>query len=289
VFTRVFVSALAVLASSVLPAGAVMLARLKPGPVELRLCPKPSCPPAPARLPGSKGVLPILEFSGPFGRIGPWMTREDAAAKYPGIDASKLPGRVAVWIARRNVTTGNPVLDDAAAALETEQPELPKSRTIVRPPLPERSPRMAAKPSMATADAGKGSAPAAGPQTSQALPLPAAAARIAATAPAFQPAPAAAEPAQPQEAFQSGGSETSGPAPVPAKLTPDLLDKRLKILPAKPDADYTMEQVVALRRQALAFLEQGACSGIREGGKTLTPGFLYIVCEGDEAWRQFPQ
>jgi hypothetical protein len=67
------------------------------------------------------------------------------------------------------------------------------------------------------------------------------------------------------------------------------MDKRLKVLPSRPDADFTMAQVVALRRQGLAHLEGGACTGIKEGGKTLTPGFLYLVCDGDEAWRQFAQ
>jgi hypothetical protein len=75
----------------------------------------------------------------------------------------------------------------------------------------------------------------------------------------------------------------------PDVLTPELMDKRLKALPLKANADYTMAQVVALRRQGLAYLQDGACTGIKEGGKTLNPGFLYLVCDGDEAWRQFAQ
>ncbi len=49
-------------------AEAVVLAKLKTGAAQLRLCPSAACPLVPAPMPGSNGVLPILEFSGSFGR-----------------------------------------------------------------------------------------------------------------------------------------------------------------------------------------------------------------------------
>ncbi len=67
------------------------------------------------------------------------------------------------------------------------------------------------------------------------------------------------------------------------------MDKRLKGLPEKANADLSMRQIVAIRRAALSYLESGECTGIKDAGKTLTPGFLYLVCDGDEAWRQFAE
>ncbi len=263
-------------------ARAVVLATLKTGTPELRLCPSTACPAVPAQLPGSRGMVPIYEFSGGFVRVGPWTTREEAQARFAGIDASRLPERVALWVSRSQVATGDPAADDAAALAA-----LKEAKAIVKPvrpplpafpPVPERAPRgvVAGTHAANTVPAGAGFL----------LPLPPGALRIASNAPALQPSEQTIIPEPKQKIDESDNLESVAP---PGKLTPELMDKRLAVLPAKPDADYSLQQIVALRRQALTYLEQGSCEGIREGGKTLSPGFLYIVCDGDEAWRQFAE
>lgn len=267
-------------------AGAVVLAKLKSGTAQLRLCPSVGCPVVAAPMPGSNGVVPILEFNGDFGRVGPWMTRQEALATYTGIDVSRLPERVALWVSRAQVTTGDPAADEAAAlaALQSEKTvERPaKPRMPAVPPVPMRAPRSAAGEAVAAAT----TPVLANAQSAFLPPLPPGALRIASTPPAQRSSLASIVPEPLQEIKDS---DTPASASPPAKLTPELMDKRLVALPAKPDADYSLGQIVALRRQALAYLEQGSCNGIKEGGKTLSPGFLYIVCEGDEAWRQFAE
>lgn len=270
-------------------AGAVTLAQLNAKAPQLRLCPKPSCPAVAAGAVGSGGMVPVFEFSGTFARVGPYMTREAAAAHFPGADASSLPENPALWIARAMISTGDAAADLAAAQTPEESEKLPAAKQrLTRPPVPEPSPRQrtlaaqpAAKPAAQAATRPQGPAPDAEPLLPQ---MPAASTQLVASAPPLSPlpvkaVPAAAEPA-PQALATPGKPET---------LTPELMDKRLKVLPSKPNADYTMAQVVALRRQGLAYLDDGSCTGIKEGGKTLTSGFLYLVCDGDEAWRQFAQ
>lgn len=269
-----------------LPAGAVVLAKLKTGAAELRLCPSATCPVVPAQVPGANGVVPVLEFSGNFGRVGPWMTRQEAQARFSGIDVSKLPERLALWVSRSQVTTGDPAADEAAAlaALQSEKPvERPaKPRMPAKPPVPARAPRAnEAGVAAATNFPAKTNAP-----TAFVPAPPLGAAQIASTAPTLAPL---SQKIMPEPKRETASANVEATVSAPEQLTPDLLDKRLKLLPAKPNADYSMTQIVALRRQALAYLEQGSCSGIKEGGKTLTPGFLYIVCDGDEAWRQFAE
>lgn len=276
--------ALFALATMTSPAGAVMLAKLRSAGQPLLLCPKPSCPSVAA--PQSEGMIAILEISGGFARLSSYMTAEEAAARYPGIDASGLPERVALWIDRRHVTTGDPAADEAAdlAARQADEP-----KTIARPEIPARPPVPQRAPRTSVAEAG---AAAAGSQATlpenpagNGLPPPDAAARIAASPPALTPAPLAREVA----AAEPGPQGETTQAPAQARLTAELMDKRLKVLPQKPDADFSLAQIVAIRRTALSYLESGECTGIKDGGKTLTPGFLYIICDGDEAWRQFAE
>jgi hypothetical protein len=131
-------------------AGAVTLAQLNTGSPLLQLCPKPSCPAVAAGLTGSRGMIPVLIFSGSFARVGP--CREAA------------PNLIA------------------------------------------------------------------------------------------------AAPAEPL-----------------AELTPRLMDKRLQALPSRVGDDYTLAQVVALRRHGIAYLEDGACIGIKEGAGRSRPGFSTLA------------
>ena len=284
---RFLVSAMALCAvSAFFPASkahAVTLAKLNGAAPQLQLCAKASCPVVAGAPAASAGMIPVFEFSGPFARVSPYMTREAAAARYPSVDSSRLPEKPALWIARALISTGDAAADLAAA----QKPEEPSGEAaarprLVKPPVPQPSPR---KRIAAAGPAAEPERPA--PAASSMLPqLPAASAQLVASAPSLSPSPVKPEP---EPATQPEAPPAEEAAAAPAVLTPELMDKRLKALPAKADAGHTIGQVVALRRQGLAFLTDGACTTITEGGKTTTPGFLYIICDGDGAWRLFPE
>jgi hypothetical protein len=266
-------------------AHAVTLAKLKGDAAQLQLCAKASCPVVAGAPAQSGGMIPVFEFSGAYARVGPYMTREAAAARFSSVDAARLPDKPALWIARALISTGDAEADLAAAQAPGE-PEIQRADKprVARPPVPEPSPR---KQIAAAAPAVKSETPTSA--ASPALPqLPAASAQLVASAPALSPPPIKPEPA-PATKTEAPPVDEAAAKPAPAVLTPELMDKRLKMLPEKANADYTIGQVVALRRQALAFLTERACTSITEGGKTLTPGFLYLICDGDGAWRLFPE
>ncbi len=163
---------------------AVMLANLKPGGGPVLLCPKATCPAVPQ--PQSGKMIAVLEITGGFARLSPYMTRADAASRLSRHRNVRLPERLALWGGPPHLVTGDAAADEAAelAALEAERPKpVAKQAIPARPPVPQRAPRTA------SADAAQGSTVSA-PAKSQAPenptglpPLPEAAASIAASPP----------------------------------------------------------------------------------------------------------
>lgn len=75
---------------------------------------------------------------------------------------------------------------------------------------------------------------------------------------------------------------------VPKKLTKELKDKRLSKLPSKPNAKYDLKTIIAMRHHGLQLIQNGECSGISEGGRSLSlAGWIYLRCENDPTFRQF--
>ncbi|MEM8749904.1 MAG: hypothetical protein AAGF28_06350 [Pseudomonadota bacterium] len=74
----------------------------------------------------------------------------------------------------------------------------------------------------------------------------------------------------------------------PKTLTKALLDKRLAKLPGTKSR-VPKAEVIALRHYALGLLKSGECAGIARGGRSTTPGMLYVACSDDPDYlRQFP-
>lgn len=75
---------------------------------------------------------------------------------------------------------------------------------------------------------------------------------------------------------------------APKKLTKELRDKRLSKLPSKPGRGYDLKAIIAMRHHGLELLKNNECSGIAEGGRSLSlEGWIYLRCENDPTFRQF--
>lgn len=69
-----------------------------------------------------------------------------------------------------------------------------------------------------------------------------------------------------------------------------LQDQRLTKLPEPQNQEYNREEVIAIRHHALMLLKSNECSGIIEGGRSVSQkGWLYVICSDDPDYlRQFP-
>jgi len=75
---------------------------------------------------------------------------------------------------------------------------------------------------------------------------------------------------------------------TPKKLTKELRDKRLSKLPSKPNAEFDLKSIIAMRHHGLQLIKKGECTNIIEGGRSLSlAGWIYLRCENDPTFRQF--
>lgn len=297
--------------------GGVFLTSLSRAPSQVKLCPTDDCPSMDEHPYDRVLTVAIYEARAGWVRVSKYVESEKLQARYPGVE---LPARVAMWVPVDALPSAVAALYPAApekvekpagetrlAALPAQVP-VPSRRPqvgLVQPSPPEQEvpeqqapePSVTTEPSPDSEQAASADPEPVEPQETAGeadgvvIPTPApraddAVAAETATADAPQEQQVAtAEPAGDEEPQPA---EPAEPAEPPETLTAELKDKRLSALPLKPTDEISLKAIIALRYQALQLLESGECSGIREGGQSLSgPGWFYVTCEGDYQFRQF--
>ena len=263
----------------------VLLASLVGTPSSLSLCPKAACPVvAPGNLVAGR-LVPVYEFSGGYGRVSGYFSRAEAQKRFLEIDPKLLPEQPALWIRQSFVSSGGEAAGQPVsaipAAIPAPGPLVAKSPPGLQAvlPVPARAPRGAKQKLENAAAVQREAAPKSAKPETQQVPRPAA---------GTLPDQPQAGPANPVLAAAGPASRPQS-AKRPTTLAPQLLDKRLAKLPKKPTGDITLAQIIALRHEGLGYIESGACTSIKEGGKTASAGYLYLICEDDESYRLFAE
>ncbi len=273
-------------ASAAPTVGGVFLTSLARAPSQVKLCPAIDCPTMDEHPYGRVLTVAIYEAKDGWVRVSKYVGSDQLKARYPGVE---LPAQVAMWV---------PV-DTLPSAVAALYPGAPKQ--VEKPAQPARLAALPGDVAVPTQRPAVGDVEPRAPEPDQ--PSESAAQSpadddereaVAAVDPSADdeqaqpeaPAEEEAEPAEPAaEEAEPAAQEPTGP---PETLTAELKDKRLANLPLKPDDQISLKAIIALRYEALQLLESGECSGIREGGPSLSgPGWVYVTCEDDYQFRQF--
>lgn len=288
-----------------LPAEAMFLTRISGSFIDARACPKRNCPTVNDHALHAGKQVVIYEAKNGWARVSKYTNSAAVRAQNPG---AKLPDKVAVWVPFSSFPETVSQSFAGEAVEKEEKKKKPVSFVPAKVPTPTRKPGDDGEATTASAPAKA--------ETSEASKSDAetkvAAINEDATKPAdgddtntsdAKPTDDGDNPAAVEAAAEKNGNntrdttaekpeepvETASLAPkLPTKLTPELKDKRLKALPLKPTSDLDLKSIIAMRHNGLNLLNDKKCEGIKEGGKSVSsPGWVYLVCEGEYFYRQF--
>ena len=282
------------------PAEAMFLTRISGSFIDARACPKRSCPTVNDHTLHAGKQVVIYEAKNGWARVSKYTSSATVRAQNP---SAKLPDKVAVWVPFSSFPETVSQSFAGEAVEKEEKKKKPVSFVPAKVPTPTRKPGedggATTESTPAKAETSETSKVAAVQEdtTKPADGDDAKAIETKAKDDGDKPAETEAEATakaesgtkEPVTEKPEEPVETASLAPkLPKKLTPELKDKRLKALPLKPSTDLDLKSIIAMRYNGLKLINEKKCEGIKEGGKSISsPGWVYLVCEGEYFYRQF--